>query len=178
MQTFRFPYLRQLPNVAPAEVSQIITLAAGVTSLALGGEQSYTSIVPWKTAGDRNTEAPYPCVALEFSGSGSGIIGNGTTELIGLFGQIDLTANPTIAANRRRTLLAILGLNLGAALPQIPLVAQAGPASDLVGYTQLVSNIAVYDRLSIGGVLADVFVPEGLTLTVVARPIRRRDYLG
>jgi hypothetical protein len=177
-QTRRFPFPRNVPNVSPAEFSQIITILPATATFTLGGEPNYVSVVPWKIAGDRNTEAPYTCVAIEFITSDPMTIGNGTTDLIGLYGQIDLTGNPTATNERKRTLLAILGVNLLGAAPQIPIVVQAGPG-DLVGYTQLVSNVAVYDRLSIGGVLNDVSLPiEATTVTVVARPIRTRDYLG
>lgn len=175
--TLRFPYPRLIPNIGQAETSQIITIASGVTMLPLGGAQNYADVRAWKIAGERS-EAPYPCVAIEFMGSTTGTIGNGTTDLIGLYGQIDLVANPTSAADRKRTLLAILGVGLGNQMPQIPIVTQAGPANDVVGFTQVLSNIAVYDRLSIGGVLADVNLNDNFAVTVVARPIRRREYLG
>lgn len=179
MQTLRFPYPRPIPNVGRSETSQIITLIdAQAGTLKIGGEQAYVDVSVWKTAGDRNTETPYNCVAIEFSGTGAGTLGNGTSELVGLFGQIDLIANPTTPSDRKRTLLAIIGTTIGNQMPQIPIVSQAGIGADLVGYTQLVGNIAAYDRLSIGGVLADVTIPESMLLTVVARPLRRRDYLG
>jgi hypothetical protein len=178
-QLLRFPFPRPIPGVSPAEESQIITLESALAgTLPLGGSQNYTSVAAWKTSGNRNTETPYTCVAIEFSADGVGTIGNGTTELIGLFGQIDLVANPTTLAGRKRTLLAILGINIGNQMPQIPIVVQVGPANDVVGYTQLVSNVAAYDRLSIGGVLGTVDIPEAREITVVARPLRRKDYLG
>jgi hypothetical protein len=177
-QTRRFPFPRNVPNVSPAEFSQIITILPATDTFTLGGEPNYVSVAPWKTVGDRNTETPYNCVAIEFITDEPMTIGNGTTDLIGLYGQIDLVSNPTVASDRKRTLLAILGVNLLGAAPQIPIVVQAGPG-DLVGYTQLVSNVAVYDRLSIGGVIGNVALPiEATTVTVVARPIRARDYLG
>lgn len=177
--TVRFPYNRNIPNVGRNELTQIIQIRAPGAGGALpaGGDQAYADVRPWKIAGE-NTEAPYTCVVLEFSGSAAGTIGNGTTELIGLFGQIDLVTAPTVAVDRKRTLIAVVGINIGNTMPQIPLIQQAAAASDLVGFSQAFNNIAVYDRLSIGGVLGDVALPEGLNLTVVARPIRRRDYLG
>lgn len=177
--TLRFPFNRNRANIARNEISQIITiLPLTVGNLRVGGAQTYADVRAWETAGERNTEAPYPCVVVEFSGSVAGIIGNGTTDLIGLYGQIDSVDAPTTAAQRKRTLLAILGLNIGNQMPQIPLVQQAAAASDFVGFSQAISNVAAYDRLSIGGVLADVALPENMLITVVARPIRQRDYLG
>lgn len=177
--TLRFPFNRTRFNVARNELSQIITiLPLTVTTLRVGGAQTYTDVRPWQTTGERNTEAPYPCVVIEFSGNAAGIIGNGTTDLIGLYGQIDAVDNPTSAAQRKRTLIAVLGINIGNPMPQIPLVQQAAAASDFVGFSQAISNIAVYDRLSIGGVLANVALPDNLIISVTARPIRQRDYLG
>lgn len=178
-QTLRFPFPRPLPGVGPAETSQIIVLGAALAgSLPLGGAQNYVSVADWKTAGNRNTETPYTCVAIEFSADGAGTLGDGTTELIGLFGEIDLVAIPANNTQRIRTLLAILGIGIGNQMPQIPLVAQVAPANDIVGYTQLVSNVAAYDRLSVGGVLGTVEIPEGRDVTIIARPLRRKDYLG
>ena len=176
--TVRFPYNRNIPNVGSIERSQLITIASGLTSLKLGGEQAYTSIRPLWIAGE-GREAPYVCIVIEFrADAGVGTIGNGTTDLVGLYGEIDLVETPTIAAERNRALLGIIGINLGNNAPQIPIVQQAGPASDRVGFSQVFSNIACYDRLSIGGVLADITLPEGLQISVTARPIRHKDYNG
>lgn len=176
-QTLRFPFPRELPRISPAEYSQIITILPATDTLKLGGEAAYVSVAPWKTAGIQNTEAPYACVAIEFASANPMTIGNGTTDLIGLYGQIDLVANPTLPTERRRQLLAILGVSLGGVAPQIPIVQQA--STDLVGFTQLVGDVTVYDRLSVGGVLSDIALPiEATTVIVTARPIRRRDYLG
>lgn len=177
--TLRFPRPRNIPNVGQAEIDQIITiLPATVGPLLLGGEQAYVSVNPWKLVGE-GTETPYSCIVLEFASSvAAATIGDGLTDMIGLYGQIDLATNPTTAAQRKRTLLAVLGINLGQVMPQIPIRTQAAPANDLIGFSQVVSNIGNYDRLSIGGVLADVALPEGMNLTVTARPIRRKDYLG
>jgi hypothetical protein len=175
----RFPFNRPIPNVGPAELSQIITILPATATIERGGAQAYADVRPWKQAGPLTTEAPYTCVVIEMSATAALTIGNGTTEMIGLYGQIDLAANPANAAQRKRTLIGILGLPLGAQMPQIPIVQQAAAALDLVGFSQVFSNIAAYDRLSVGGVFGDVAVPvENETLTVVARPIRRRDYLG
>lgn len=175
--TLRFPYNHAVPNAGRKEASQIITLLEAADNLPEGGENAYVDVRAWHTAGDRNTEAPYTCVVLEFSASAATTIGDGSTQLIGLYGQIDLVENPRAANERKRTLLAILGINLGGTAPQIPIVQQGG-GGDLVGFSQMVSNIAAYDRLSIGGVLGDVLTVEGVEVTVVARPLRRRDYLG
>jgi hypothetical protein len=176
-ETIRFPYNRNLP-IAASEATQIITILPAKTgTLALGGEQSYVSIAPWKTA-DESTAAPYACIALEFRGTIAGTIGNGTSELIGLYGQVNLVTTPTTNAQRQRQLIAVLGLQLGLLYPQIVIVRQSAPASDLVGTTILASNIAVYDQLSIGGVTGAVTIPEGMTFSVVARPIRRKDFIG
>lgn len=176
-ETLRFPFNRDIPHVGRNESSQILTIASAVTSLPLGGAQSYADIRPWKISGEQ-TEAPYPCVVLEFSSNIPTTIGNGTTDLIGLYGQIDLVQNPASATDRKRQFLGVIGINIGNVMPQIPIVQQAGPANDVVGFSQMFNNIAVYDRLSIGGVLAAVTLGEGVQLTVVARPIRRREYLG
>lgn len=175
--TIRFPYNRTIPNKGPSEASQIITIAGAKATLPLGGEQDYTDVRIWQRAGERS-EVPYECVVLEYSANTAGTIGNGSTQMIGLYGQIDLVDNPTTAADRKRTLIAILGLNLGNQMPQIPIINQAGPASDFVGFSQGLHNIGVYDRLSVGGVFGDIAMPESLLITVVARPIRRKDFLG
>lgn len=177
-QTIRFPYNRDIPTAGSSESNQIITILPSKTvSLAQGGEQNYVSIAAWKSAGE-STESPYNCVVLEFSANIAGTIGNGTTELIGLYGQINLTSNPTLAAQRKRTLLGLVGFNLGATNPQIRIVQQAAAANDFVGISQVFTNIAAYDQLSIGGVLGTVTIPENLELTVVARPLRIKDFIG
>jgi hypothetical protein len=176
--TVRFPFNHSIPNVGPPERSQIIRIASSLTSLKLGGEQDYTSIRPLWIAGE-NREAPYTCIVVEFRAeAGVGTIGNGTTDLVGLYGEIDLVETPTNATERNRALLGIIGINLGNNAPQIPMVQQAGPASDRVGFSQVFTNIACYDRLSVGGVLADITLPEGLQISINVRPIRHKDYNG
>lgn len=175
--TIRFPLDRTGPRGGQAETSQIITIHTALTQLPRGGVQAYTLIRPWWIAGDNN-EAPYECVVLDFRGNIAGTIGNGTTDLIGLYGEIDLVDAPANSTERIRTLLGIVGINIGGTTPQIPVVRQAAAASDFVGFSQVFTNIAAYDRLSIGGVLADINLPDGMTVTVIGRPIRRRDYLG
>jgi hypothetical protein len=176
--TIRYPLNREIPNFAQAESSQIITIFSGNNALVLGGEQAYADVRAWHTADERNMASPYSCVSIEFSANGAFTLGDGETELIGIYGQIDLVAAPTLAAQRKRMLLAILGLGLGSQMPQIPIVQQAGPASDFVGYSQMLGSLPAFDRLSIGGVLGPVLIPEGVTLTVVARPLRQREFLG
>lgn len=175
--TIRFPYNHTMPS-APSESNQIITvLNAKTVQLARGGEQSYASVAAWKTAGE-STEAPYTCVVIEVSANVAGTIGNGTTDMIGLYGQINLVDTPTNNTQRKRTLLGIIGLNIGNNMPQIPIVQQAAAANDLVGFSQVFNNIAAYDQLSVGGVLGNVALAEGVQVTVTARPLRIRNYLG
>lgn len=173
--TIRFPHNRIIPNVGPNEDTQIITLHAAVTAFPRGGVSAYTSIRPWWISGD-NDAAPYECIVIEFSSTLAGTLGDGEDDLIGLYGEVDLVETPANPAQRIRTLLGLIGINIGNAAPQIPFV--VGPAADVVGYSQMFNNIAGYDRLSIGGVLADVNAPGDAAITVRARPIRRRDYLG
>lgn len=168
-ETLRFPLLKAVTGVGPDESSLVLTLGNALTQLALGGEANYTSLAPWKL--DVNaTETPFGCAVIEFIGSASGVIGDGTIP-IGLYGGITL-ADGTI----QKTLLGILGVNYaGTTVPQIPIVAQGG--GDIVGFSQPIANVAAYDSLSIGGVTSNI-AWEGFTVTVKARPLRRRAWLG
>lgn len=176
--TIRFPLL-QGRGGQKAERQLIIDLMGGpVSMLPQGGAQSYVSIAEWHI-GANGEESPFTCVVIEFSAPQAIVIGSGTNPVC-LFGEIvlDPTAPPS-AANRIRSLIGVLGLNYQATdVPQIPIVQQAGPASDFVGFAQPVSNVACYDALSIGGLTGDITLGEGETVTVRARPIRRRDWVG
>lgn len=176
--TIRYPLNREIPNYSKSESSQIITIFSGNNALVLGGEQNYADVRAWHTTDERNMASPYSCVSIEFSATSAFTLGDGETELIGIYGQIDQVETPTTAAQRKRMLLAILGLGLGSQMPQVPIVQQAGPALDFVGFSQMLSNLPAFDRLSIGGVLGPVLIPEGITVTVVARPLRQREFLG
>lgn len=172
--TIRFPFNRNTANHA-AELNQIITILPSTATILAGGEATYTSIQPWKLNGSAD-EAPYTCIVLEFTATVATTIGDGTTQAIGLYGQVNLNAAGTPANQRRRHLLGIVGVNLGETFPQIPIIAQA--SAELVGYAHITADIAAYDALSIGGVFGNVVIGDGASLTVVARPIRARDYLG
>lgn len=165
--TIRFP--RPVRTAyGPSEANQIITILPSTATLLKGGTASYVSVASWKTV--NGDEAPYINIMLEFMADAAATIGDGATR-IGLFGEIDPGGDLSL---RRRQLLGILGTNLGQTAPQIPIIEQAG--GDFVGWAQATCYAAAYDRLSIGGVEADIAV--GANLIVTARPIRVRDFMG
>lgn len=172
--TIRFPLLAAKPSVGPDESASVITILLAATTLYKGGGDvigAYTPINALKTI-MRNTESPFVCAALEITASAAMTIGNGTfAEQIGLFGGILLPGGTTI-----KTLIGVLGIARGGAAPQIPIVVD--PSATLVGFTQKVSDVTLYDSLSIGGVAGDITIAEGETITVTIRPIRGREYLG
>jgi hypothetical protein len=172
-KTIRFPLLRNVPSVGRDESSLVVNVLTNAPVLSLGGANGgYVSCEVWKTL-RRATESPYTCFALEFTASAALVIGNGTfAEQIGLYGAI-----VDAAGNLQRTLLGALGMARGGVAPQIPIVLNVG-SGELVGYTEMVSDLSLYDFISVGGVAGDIAIPGGETVTVRARPIRAREYLG
>ena len=160
--TIRFPFARATRGLA-AERDQIITLLENVGGFVKGGPPVYADVRAWKL-NVADTSAPYHCVALEFYGNGEMLVGDGT-QPIGLFGELDGIGKTLLGTG-------FLGSQLAGAYPQIPII-----AAD-ISYTQFVNNVALYDRLSIGGVLGDIDLDEGNTVTVIARPIHQRVYAG
>lgn len=176
--TIRFPLLKAVPSVGPNESSLVITLQQGVTTFFQGGgsdaSHAYGDVRAWKTI-QRQTESPYSCIALEFTANGPVTIGDGTfAEQLGLFGRI---LNPNPLAVSPRFLIGTLGIAMGGVAPQIPIVSRTSDA-DIVGYSQLISLVACYDELAVGGVSGDIVLPGEIEVTVTARPIRQREYLG
>lgn len=168
--TIRFPFPGTAPN-HPSEANQIITILPATATLLLGGAVAYADVSAWKTAG-QTTEAPYTSVVIEFFANDDFILGNGTTQRIGLYGEI---IHPAYPSGQRKFLIGVLGINLGATAPQVPIVQRAD--AELVGFAQIVCDVAAYDRLSVGGVSGDIGTGDPL-VTVRARPIRMRDYMG
>lgn len=169
--TIRYPFAKTNPKVGPSELPQIITLLSAVNLLAQGGQANFVSILPWKLD-VANTESPFTCVVIEISSASAQVIGNGTTDQVGIFGEI---ADPTgsTPAVPARFLLGVLGISRGNALVQIPLITRAD--ATVTGYAQVVANIAAFDAISVGSVSGDIVV---VGVTAVARPIRRRSYAG
>lgn len=151
--------------LAVAETDQIITLAA-VDHLRLGGEVNYVSIAAWKHA-NNDKASSYVGVVIEVSlpPDTQGTVGDGTLlEAIALYGEITGVG---------KFCLGVLGINIGNLMPQIPLEALN------VGYAQIVADVSLYDKLSVGG-LTSTFNATGNDdiVTFRARPIRSRDYAG
>jgi hypothetical protein len=159
--TIRLPYAVVTAG-QPAESALIITLLNGVSSLLKGGAENYVSIAPWHQANVQ--EAQYTDVVIEFLANGALLVGDGSTaQTLGLFGE-DFQG--------QKTLLGVLGSNLGATVPQIPII------STDVSYTQKILDVAMYAKLSVGTVFGDLALGLGVELTVIARPIRRRNFVG
>lgn len=168
--TIRFPRPVATP-IGAAEANQIIEIRPATGTFEIGGPEAYVDVSPWRLVGIADA-APYCDIVVEFTAEAAAIVGDGTNR-IGLFGEIDPGGDLSL---RQRYLIGVLGMNLGNDAPQIPIIERAG--GEIVGYAQVVCNIAVYDRLSIGGIEADVTVPGDVEVTVTARPIRKRDYSG
>lgn len=172
-RTIRFPLVKNVPNVGLAEPSLVLTLLSGVPTLKQGGADIYKATLPWKTV-KRQTESPFTCFAIEFTASAATVIGNGTfAEQIGLYGGIYDAAGGLA----QRYLIGVLGIARGGGAPQIP-ISTNDLAPQLVGYAQMAGDLSVYDSLSVGGVVNDITPGGGILITVKARPIRAREYLG
>lgn len=149
----------------PAEASQTLTLLSDTNTLSKGGAATYTDIAVWKNA-NFGKASSYIGVVIEFTCDAAGTLGDGTlAQAIGLYGEITGTG---------KFLLGLLGVNLGGAVPQVPMVANAAAA--IVGFAQISADISVYDKISVGAVFADLAAVS--TLTIRARPIRSKDYIG
>lgn len=159
----RFPYNVETEKFR-AELNQIITInpasATFPSAVAIGA-----NLTAWKPSGLK-TEAPYTDVVIEFTANAAVLIGNGTTERLGLFGYVE--SSPTSIY----FLLGVLGVNLGTTAPQVPI------ASALTGFAQVVCNVAAYDGLQVCAINAGNIVTGGPLVTVTARPIRRRNFAG
>lgn len=118
-------------------------------------------------------------VTLEFVSDTAQIIGNGTTDLIGLYGEIlpaDLGDPVAPMTANRRLLLGILGVSLGPGLlPQIPIVLQPPPSNVTVGFTCMSCNVSLFSGLSIGGVTADIACTN---VRVIARAVHNGQFPG
>lgn len=159
--TIRFPNPSATPEGLPSQADQIITLMNGATGLAAGGAL-YVPLFSWKQNAFQSP-APYTCVMLEFTANAALTVGDGSaSQLIGLFGE-----NPG-----GRFFLGLLGVTLAASQPQIPII------SNTIGYAQAVQNVAAYDALAIGTLAGALTFPTDVALTVRARPIIKREYLG
>lgn len=145
----------------PAESDLIIEIFSGGI-LNRGGEPTYEDVTAWKRAA--NDEAsPFVGIVIEITSDSAQTIGSGeSTEAIGLFGEIDGIG---------KFLLGYLGINQGTAVPQIPIISAS------IGFAQIVADVALYDRLSVGVVNTASLEFLG-QLTVTARPIRDRFYGG
>ena len=172
--TIRFPLIAGKSGAGTSEAAEVVTLLNAVTTIPKGGTNPYVDVAtPWKID-VVGTESPFSCIVVEFLATAAGTIGDGTNPIC-LFGEITL---PTIGGTPLRTLLGILGTNFGGTtVPQIPMLTRSGDGA-LVGYSQIVSSVSCWDKLSIGALTGDVALAEGVTLTVTARPIHRRLYAG
>lgn len=102
---------------------------------------------------------------IEFSAPAAILIGNGTTERVGIYG----------ANAGGLFLLGVAGINMGGTAPQIPIVTNL--AFTTAGYAQIITNIGGFSHLAIGGV-SGAIGPLAQVITVRARPILKRVYAG
>lgn len=145
----------------PAETDLIIEIFSGAL-FTRGGEAAYADVTAWKKTGNEKA-SPFVGIVIEVTSDTAQTLGDGTSaQAIGLFGEIDGIG---------KFLLGYLGINQGTAVPNIPIC-----ATD-VGFAQIVADVALYDKLSVGAVnSATVEFPGEVTIT--ARPIRDRSYGG
>lgn len=149
----------------PAEANQTITLLSGTDTLSKAGSAAFLDISAWKNA-NFGQASSYTGVVIEFACTATGTLGDGTAaQAIGLYGE---------RTGGGKFLLGLLGINLGGAVPQIPMIVNA--AAVVVGFAQITADISLYDKIAVGAVFADL-VAAG-TLTIKARPIRAKDYIG
>lgn len=165
----QFPPEASTANIR-GEPTQTIKLLDAVNQLTQGGLATYTDVSAWKNANYGKASA-YTGIVIEFSVSATTakvVIGDGTlSQAIGLFGEISGVG---------KFFLGLLGTNLGGVVPQVVITSQG---TDAVGSAQITCDISVYDRLSVGGVFGAIAITgETPQLTVRARPIRNRDYIG
>lgn len=152
----RYPRLSAGP-AGRSEARLVQEILAPTNLLRHGGEPFGVDVGPFWLNNAYGTATSFCSITLEFTADGPLTLGNGTTELIGLFGRI-------VFGVGTRTLLGILGVNLGSTLPQIPIISAS------VGYSQVVSLAALYSELTIGGVNGAI-ATGGPIVTVVGRPI-------
>ncbi len=171
--TIRFPLVASGP-AGPAETSQIISFGAPQTSFPQGGPNLYADVRAWKLE-QYVTESPYCAVVIEFTAATGGFtLGNGTSDLIGLFGLIgDITAS----TSAQKYLLGILGYGLGNKLPQLPFITDPDGVG-VIGVAQVVKLVSLYDALAIGGVTGAITWAGNVPVSITARPVRRRDFGG
>jgi hypothetical protein len=169
-ESIRFP-LRAAGPAGPNESNLIIQLFSGAGNFPPGGFFPYTSISALKLDTFKSA-SPFCTVIIEFTTDTAQIVGNGTTEMVGLYGCIGDPTDPL----SQRYLLGGLGMGIGAKMPQIymPVAADA----HIVGFAQVVSLSTLYDGLSIGSVGLAGAVAFAGNVTVTARPVRRRDFAG
>lgn len=166
--TIRYPLPANTPSQR-SEADQIISLGTGLASLPRSGG-TFANVTAWQFDGIQN-ESPYVGVVIEIVGTATTLLGDGTlAQAIGLFGK--LSTNPAVTD---RYLLGLLGYPLGGVMPQIPLYQSGGAANIACAF--MTCNVALYTNLAIGGVFGDVAVGAG-TVSVTARPVRRRDFIG
>lgn len=168
---FRFPIPSNTDNLV-AERSQIITLATiaapSVNAFPAGGFTPYGDITPWHLA-YYNSETPYCDIVIEFTAGAAVTIGDGSAaQMLGLFGGLndDGTGNP------HNYFLGVLGVQLAATKPQIPIL------SSTVGYAQIIQHVPIYDTLSVGGINGDVPLVGNSAVTIKVRPVRHRSFVG
>lgn len=167
-RTIRFPLQQAVPSVGPAETSLIIDLGTFATIPKAGGLGLGVDVRAWKTI-QRQTETPFSCVVIEWTADAEMVVGDGTfAQQIGLYGDIVTSTTNT------RFLLGVLGLARGGVVPQVVI---GNTGARLVGFAQVVSDVALYDALAIGGVTGAIPIVGGL-VTITARPIRSREYMG
>lgn len=160
-QNIRFPF-EQNTGTQQAENNLVITLLNAATLIPEGGSGTGAPITPWRF---NSKLSPFTQIVIEIIGSEKMTLNDGSiAQAIGLYGRRGAT---------QWYLLGVLGYNLGATMPQVQIA-----AAD-IGFAQIVNYVPVYDQLAIGGIFGNISVPgEGPTITVTARPIFERDYIG
>lgn len=152
----------------PVEPLTIDLLASN--TFTLGASGGGASIAAWKLnpADDQGFSAILDA-AIEFSAPAAVLIGNGTTDRVGIYGLSSGLSGGIF-------LLGVLGVSLGGAAPQIPIVTNGG-AFVTTGYSQIICNVGGFTHLAVGAVQAAIG-PLAEVITVRARPIIRRVYAG
>lgn len=156
---YRFPTINATAT-QPSELELVLVLASAATQIPVPGT-GMASVLPWRR---QNPASPFTQAVIEWTATTPATIGSGVlAQAVGLYGRITDTGITY--------LIGLLGMNLGNAIPQIPI------SSSAVGYSQIVNFPAAYDFIGIGAVSGSAFA-AGTTFTVFGRPILERYYAG
>lgn len=165
------PTTIRFPQETGFEATQVITILNGVATIPVGGGAVYTDFDGLKIAGRSPGDSPYISLVIEFTATAAVTIGDGVTQTIGLYGEID---HPGGSINKY--LLGALGFTfLGRSSPQI--IIGTDGIGGFVGQAQIIQAEAAYNRLSVGCVQAAIPL-GGPLVTCKIRPFILRSYQG